>query len=172
QEGQPLAADSLAAELKSLGDAWQSFSGQPLSQDQLSEVLNRPTTRCATQTVDGQVQLEVLSWGTLAAFHQRHICHSIVNTHDFFKDALGVPEDAKEFRQFVEQLFAQIRLFPVVQTMLAANSPATAETFAKAAVFAWQHPERMTAAAWVGLSVKTPEGSRTPVPSEAATWFS
>jgi tetratricopeptide (TPR) repeat protein len=135
-------------------------------------MLNRSATRCATQTLEGHIQLEVLSWGTLAAFHQRHISHSIVNAYDVMKNKWAVADRAKEFRQSVEQLLGQMTLFPIVEKMIAVDSPDFGEAVAKAAAFAREHPELVTSVGWAGWSVKSKTRTLPLTPPEAGAWFS
>ena len=93
QEGHAFAGGSVPSEVQSTLEDYQSFFSDTLSRSQFIAVLDQPPTRCLTKTRDGKLELEVLSWGTIAAFHQRHLCQAAVSTEYFLAQSWGVREE-------------------------------------------------------------------------------
>ena len=164
EHGNIFAKSSVPLELASLGANWQAFSGHPMAEPQLVDLLNRPATRCLVRTIEGKAQLEVLSWGQLAAFHQRHLSEAIATTVDFLRDNLGASQAANSAEQEFRKLLSGLTLYPLVEAKIARTRDAsTAPAVAtKAAPLVQAHPELVTAA---NLS------SNPALQSQAAMWL-
>ena len=151
QEGHKFAGTSLPAGLVSLVEDWQAFAGAPPAESQITDILNRPAGRCLGRTIEGEAQLEVLSWGQFAAFHQRHLCQALVITSDFLRDKLGVPSEAKEMEEQTEKLFSGLTLYPVVRAKIAnpGPRPPSAVLVSPELAALWRdHPDLVTAKLW------------------------
>lgn len=145
QEGHAFVEKSLVVELVSLGADAEIFFGHAPQRSELTELLNRPASGTLTRTIEGEAQLEVLSWGDLAAFHQRHLCQSVVMTGDFLRHRLGVPEAAQKFEQQANQLLSGLTMYPLVR-LKTGPDPKGGLTAQPAAEALWaNHPEMVTA---------------------------
>lgn len=171
QEGHAFTNAGVPWEIKSTVDDWQAFSGDTLSESQFAEVLNRPATSCVNRELDGKVQLEVLNWGMLAAFHQRHLCHALVKTEHFLQHTWGVPEEAKRFRASMEKSFARITLFPIVRSFFELTDRAKEIALESATALSHEHPELITAESWSALGPLPHNGAERALPREASAWF-
>lgn len=170
-EGHAFAHQSVIGEAKSIADDWQTFSGDSLSEAQFVDALNRPATRCVNETLDGRPQLEVLSWGMLAAFHQRHLCNAMVRTEYFLQCTWGVKEEAKEFRAGMERFFTKVTLYPIVKRFFKTEDREEAAVLQNAIAVSRDHPELVTAANWSMLNPKIEEDRERALPHDSLSWF-
>jgi tetratricopeptide (TPR) repeat protein len=57
----------------------------------------------------------VINRGMWARFFQRHLCHAIVETGDFFENEWGVPENTQQLDQAVKKYFSTLTFYPYLQ---------------------------------------------------------
>jgi len=162
EEGHAVVAESVALELQSLAAAYEAFYGTALSEPEVAALLNVATERSVAQPSKGARAIEVLSWGHLAAFHQRHICHSVLNTNRFLRNKLSAKDTAAAFDREVAPFVSDLTLFPIVKQSLATRGTGKGATLQEAKALILSHPQLLTAAAWTSM----PDAHAT-----AAMWF-
>ncbi len=82
----------------------------------------------------------VISRGMWAQFFQRHLCHAIAETGNFFANKWGVPENTTALDHVVDTNFAKLSFYPYLQ--LVQNEIREAPTDPAAALaFFTSHPE-------------------------------
>lgn len=172
EQGHIFAKDSLGLELQELAEDWKSWCGKELKADTLVVVANDTPGRCVANAGDGKQAMEVLGWGDLAAFHQRHICHSIQRTEDFLRNKWGVPEEAGKFEQFVNANLSGLRLAPIVLKRCAQNSTSYAPAMRDSLALCNKTPQLVTAANWACLAEPVPYGTQSRSIPRPQAWFS
>ncbi|HSJ03345.1 MAG TPA: hypothetical protein VK956_12865, partial [Verrucomicrobium sp.] len=155
EEGHRLTNHWMEKELGELASAWKAWSGKELNADSLVVVLNDPATRAVVKGDNKRRQIEVLSWGSLAASHQRHLCHAIGRTQLFLQDKWGVDDAAKGFENQVLQNFAGLRLLPFVQKRTARQPKTQAAAMEAASDLCRKHPEWVTSCNWFAVGQKS-----------------
>ena len=170
-EGHAFAGPSLYSEFQSAVDDYQSFFGGTLSRQEFVDVVNRTDSACLNKAPAGTLQLDVLSWGTLAAFHQRHLCHSLVRTEYFLQCSWGVREEAKKFRENAQQFLARMTMFPLARQFFTVDDSEKKRATEQALKVTRDHPELVTATAWSGLGPNVGEHGERGLPHEALAWF-
>lgn len=172
EQGHVFATKSIPTEFVASVETHQLHTGKQL--DDLSllvTALNAPATRAVASEPTGARRLQPLSWGTLAAFHQRHLLHCVDATHLFFAKRWGVPEEAASLREMAQQNLASLQLYPLLQICDFCESMVDSATHAVAADFCAAKPELVTACVWFNLeNVKTSTGI-TRRPPSSRRWF-
>lgn len=171
QEGHIFAKQSLAAELQSLAEDWKAWSGKELQEGNLVQIINDPATRCVIKSGDSDQQLEVLSWGNIASFHQRHICHSIQRTIYFLRSMWGVPDMAAQFEQAVNEKLSGLRLYPIVFKCCAQDKSQYSKAMTSSLELCNKQPELVTAANWCCLREQTNFGNQNAKMPDPLNWF-
>jgi len=170
-EGHAFASPSVFSEFQSVVDDYQSFFGGTLSRPEFIDAINRTGSSCLDKAPDGTLQLDVLSWGTLAAFHQRHLCHSLIRTEYFLQCSWGVREEAKKFRENAQQFLGRMTMFPLARQFFTVDASEKKLASEQALKITRDHPELVTAAAWSGLGPNVGEHGERGLPHEALAWF-
>jgi hypothetical protein len=131
-------------------ETWCAMHDQVFPDEKLVEVLNELPTRGVVHSSDGKVSLAALSWGSLADFHQRHLCNALQATNDFLDNILGVPTQAASLRKEAETRFGQLRLYPLVRSrfLTLANDPERESKAAPMVALATKRPDLLPLDAW------------------------
>jgi tetratricopeptide (TPR) repeat protein len=172
EQGHVFATKSIPTEFVAAVETHQLHTGKKL--DDLSllvSALNEPATRAVTSEPAGSLRLQPLSWGTLAAFHQRHLLHCVASTHLFFAKRWGVPEEAASLREMAQQNLAALQLYPLLQLCNFCETTVDSATHSVAVDFCVAKPELVTACMWFNLeNTKTSNGIATRPPA-SRRWF-
>ena len=171
EDGHVFVKGSIVLELDDLKKDWEQWSGKKLDDTKLAETVNDPATRAVVKGADGKPHIEVLSWGDLAAFHQRHICQSIDQTLHFLRDLWGVPDVAKQFETTMEGKLSGIRLYPFVRLKWAQDPKQSTVAMADAAKLCTEQPELVTAASWGRIRENDHSGGQPPKVPDPLRWF-
>jgi hypothetical protein len=171
EEGHMFAAASVPSEVQSVLEDYTSFFGDTLSRSQVIAALNEPPTHCLTKARDGRLELEILSWGTLAAFHQRHLCHAAIRTEYFLERSWGVREEAKKFRDNAEKFLGRMTMFPLAREFFTTQGQPQQSATEQAVAFSRNHPELTTLAVWSELGPEIAATGERALPHEAMAWF-
>ncbi len=171
QEGHMFATNSVGQEFMELEMSRKAYTGERLTEDKVTEVLNEPEGRAVRKTGAEAAHIEVLGWGTLAAFHQRHFMHAVNRTHLFFSEKWGVPDATSELLSKVSPLFSKLTLYPLLRALGTCAPEELTDAREKAAEFCRTHKVLMTASMWGELESPTfmPDVVIRPVPSYQ--WF-
>ncbi len=172
EQGHIFATKSLPAEFGAAAETHQLHTGKKIEDlPLLVTALNAPATRAVAIEPTGAPRLQPLSWGTLAAFHQRHLLHCLAATHLFFAKRWGVPEEAASLREMAQQNLSSLQLYPLLQICDFCESMVDSATHAVAARFCATKPELVSPCLWFNLeNVKTSNGiSQRPPASKR--WF-
>jgi hypothetical protein len=150
QHGHAFAAGSLPLEMMAFAASYQAFHGGQPREAELVPLLNREPERAVVRPINGKPQIEVLGWGHFAAFHQRHICHSLSETLVFVGRSLGLTKDAATVEAEISELLDGMTLLPFARlSAIETPSQRPPELLAAAAKVAQSHPQMITAAAWM-----------------------
>ncbi len=172
EEGHVFAMRSVPLEFSAAAAVYKEWSGKELQKlPELAAVLDDPAGRAVTKQDEAGARLQVLSWGTLAAFHQRHLFHAVERTHFFFQKRWGVPEEAASLEEMVQQQLSKLRLYPLLQAAGVCGVDALPIDRAAAVAFCEAHPQSVTAAVWAALENPKAGRSDGPRPPPARRWF-
>jgi tetratricopeptide (TPR) repeat protein len=172
--GNRFAYSAVDAELAEMASVWTSFDGSGRPPRDWSSVLNAGHTRCISRDPRGRGAPQVLSWGTWAAFFQRHLCNQVDRTERHVRGSLGLPEEAKSAAQKNDTSFGSLDLYSFVRlrrTWAMRDASEYARTVADAAALARRAPQLVTFPKWYLLLDKPDFAARpTDLPDES-TWF-
>jgi len=171
EEGHQFVHPSLKAEFEEFASFHRLLSGDAEKEVDLIAGLNAPYSRTLIQ-VEGKPELQVLNRGMVAAFHQRHLCQSMVLTHLFLNKRWAVPEEAASFEAFLQEQFSELVLYPLVRQRIADNGSDYEAALSKASALCEENPDLVSASNWVHL-IERKDIRRRPsvqIPSPN-TWF-
>jgi hypothetical protein len=152
---------TIAGELDDIARVWTTFfTGEP-TQQKLFEALDEEPQ----YGPGGARGLWVLDWGTWAAASQRHLMMAINAYDTHLQRTLGLPDDAKEYRESVRTMFGGLRLFPLVAISFAGTPDQVRDSLLTAAQLARTRPDLFTDWMWKCLIMKEPTAPA------SANWF-
>ncbi len=122
--GHALLRLAVPLELHEIAAVYFIEQGQKLSEAELAPSLNAEPERCVTGRPAGQSPVKIIGWGRWAAFLQRHCCTAISTNFDFIQRRWGVPDEARSYRDAMDERFSALRLYPFVR-----RQNATDETY-------------------------------------------
>ena len=154
------------AEFASLLDAPRP-SPAPATGDALMKELN-------TEPADGPVGTDgivrIIDRGTWAAATQRHLLMAVVARHKHLVGRLGLPGDARAFRDEASRSFSALSLYPLAATGIAYSRDEVARVFPRAATLVQTRPDLVTDHVWRTLQDMAAYAVLAPA-SDAASWF-
>ena len=100
-------SDPYRAELDEAAAVSTALNGRPLDRN-FAKDLNARAVRCVTRS-----QVQILPWGAWAEFFNRHWANQIVGLQRFYKDSLGLDDDADALRRKLHTAFRSLRIFPL-----------------------------------------------------------
>jgi tetratricopeptide (TPR) repeat protein len=110
--------------------------------------LNETPRRCVRWS-EGRAIVDVIDWGTWAAFGQRHLCHILNSVYFHLKRGLGLKEESQTWRDKTAQTFGALELFPLLAIQWHDPKTLTEPTSCNAVVRTIQQtPERITVVWW------------------------
>ena len=170
-EGHLFASPSIEQEFMELDMTRKAYAGDRATREKVIGLLNEPEGNAVQKTGATPARIEVLGWGALGGFHQRHLMHAVDRTHFFFGERWGVPEQDAALLAVARQRLGALRLYPLLVACGACDRAGLAEARDKAAEFCEKHPNLTTAAVWAELASPrlSPQLGRRP-PS-AQQWF-
>ncbi len=157
-------------ELAELDEVWALTRNDRMSPQNLTEALNVPAGRLLVE--DGP---QVLSWGTWAAFYQRHISGVLVAAHQIMDKSLAMPEWAAEYTQDARELFSGLTLHPIVEVRRTRRAGASAEEtlgMDESIALTRRSPELVNTTNWEFLAGTAPHLMPKRGMPEAHSWFS
>ena len=91
--------------------------------------MSRPAMRSLSM-VRSPARPTVINRGIWAQFFQRHLCHAIAQTGDYYANKLGAPDQAQALDHDVDQAYSGLNLYPYLQLVQHSMrpSPALSET--------------------------------------------
>jgi tetratricopeptide (TPR) repeat protein len=110
----------------------------------------------------------VISRGLWAQFFQRHLCHAIAETGNFFANKWGVPDNTNALDQAVNKAFPTLTLFPYLQLVQQHMRGAPASPVPALAMFTARPESGPDFLAWMKLP-PDPEASR--LANAVNAWF-
>jgi hypothetical protein len=111
----------------------------------------------------------VINHGLWAQFFQRHLCHAIAETGDFYANKWAVPEQTQELDQDVDKTFSGLTLYPYLQLVQHSMRPSPALSETALALFT-AHPELAPDCLfWIRLP---PDPDAPRLKEAVAAWFS
>jgi len=113
--GHVMLETGLKAEFREGALVYANETGMKLTEANTVEALNAEPTRCIVGQNDGTAQVHVIGWGLWAGFLQRHLCHTIQSDFYFLNEWWGVPDKARDYRQYMDDRLSGLRLYPFVR---------------------------------------------------------
>ncbi|MDB6137651.1 MAG: hypothetical protein JWO94_723 [Verrucomicrobiaceae bacterium] len=171
QEGHMFATPSVQQEVTEADMVRRAFAGDRVTRENLGAMLSESAGLAVTRDEGKPARLEVLGWGTLASFHQRHLLHAVDRTHYFFGQRWGVPDEDAALLASTASRLGGLKLYPLLAGCGACDSTGLEEARNRAAELCEKHPEAVTASIWAALAdpKEHPElGGRPPPPYQ---WF-
>lgn len=163
---------SLSLELQEMADDWKSWTGNELKKEGFILVANDTPGRCVANAGDGKQAMEVLGWGDLAAFHQRHICHSALRTDDLLQRVWCSWDEGTEFEKFMATELSGLRLMPIVLKRCALSTAAYAPAMRDCLALCNKAPQFVTAANWACVAEPETWGTQYKNIPAPQGWFS
>lgn len=122
-------------------------TSEELPEASLCARLNAEPEACVT-AADGKPVVRVVGWGHWAYYFQRHLCHEMRSDFGFIQNWWGVPERARQYRDYVDQHYNTLRLHPFVrrQNSTEANYYRKAQDDEMTEVY--RHPHLVPSEAW------------------------
>jgi hypothetical protein len=140
------------AELDEAATVSTVLNGRPLDRS-LAKDLNVRAVRCVTGR-----QVQILPWGAWAEFFNRQWAVQIVGLQRFYKDSLGLDDDADALRGELHTAFRGLRMFPLA-SIYWTKGPRSAEadlTYIDDGIeLAVSSPQLVTSRAWYFLEQGT-----------------
>lgn len=156
QLGHEILERSVNAEIQEAQQVYLLDTASELERGSFIDKLNAEPEPCVSAGANNANAVRVIGWGHWANFLQRHLCHSIQSDFAFMQWMWGVPDEARKYRDTVDQQFGRLRLYPFVR-----RKNATEESYyrkAQDAEMAVVHhrPHLVPAAVWNEMSYKVP----------------
>jgi hypothetical protein len=168
--GHRFAPKALDREIDEATTVWSRFHGTRATPGQLLASLNDPPSRGPIARRGGTVSVNVIDWGTWAAFYQRHVGQSLSALSRHYWN-LGSPARRETFKSEVSSRFSSLTLFPIVLRMVGTDAKDYERSLALGRALATSNPELVTAAAWNAMEQK-PDYVERPAPFPIfKSWF-
>jgi tetratricopeptide (TPR) repeat protein len=113
EQGHQFVRPSVQAELHEFTQVYQAAHGNPPDSSQSTAILNQGPQACVHRNDHGDLEIQVIDWGTWAQFFQRHICLAVMRTEWFVRDQWGVKEETKQFQKWADRSFGGLDLYPI-----------------------------------------------------------
>ncbi len=168
EDGHRFASPSIERELEEINASGMAFNGARVAGDKQTTLLNTPEGR-AVHLVGGASGIEVLGWGAVARFHQRHLMHVVDRTHYFFADMWGEPDEDAKLLDMASRTLSGLQLYPLLAGMSLNDGEAGARD--QAADFCEAHPSLVTAKVWAQLYYPPERNAPGRRPSNPDLWF-
>ncbi len=135
---------ALAANLEEAASEYQSYFGKAASGDELVDALNAEPAYFILGR-ENQPACQVLGWGSWARLRQRQLCSLLTTTWYWIDQSLGLPEQAREFREKLADKFSGLDLYPLVKFFQPEKDAAAQRDYAAAVqTLLREHPDRVT----------------------------
>ena len=160
----------LETDLAEVVEAWP--SGKPgLPDEKVAEALDVPPAPASVYREAGRVVVQVLDWGSWAAFEQRHLLSRLLAEDICYRDKWAQEAVADRRKRASQQRFGELRLYPLLAVRREGTAPIMRRSLPGAKALTEQHPEWVTSPNWNALLEKPAVADLVPgIPSEAA-WF-
>ena len=170
EAGARFAATGMLRELDEAQHVWTALHGDSLGRDALVSALNDRPLASPVSRRGGATHVDVLDWGTWAAFHQRHLCESLALIVLHVRNSEGDRAVGRTLKE-LDASFGQLTLFPVVEGWIARNSEQYEDALMRARPIVDAQPELLTAPEWNFL-LKRPSFERRTIPFPVnVRWF-
>jgi hypothetical protein len=145
EAGHRFADDGVNRELAEAASVWGRYHGgnAQTSMPALIAALNDRPASSPIARVDGRVVVQVLDWGTWAAFHQRHLCATLASETSHLHN-LGDDDRIAENERSMEAAFGRLALFPIVARWGAPNAEIYQHAMERARPLVETAPELVT----------------------------
>jgi tetratricopeptide (TPR) repeat protein len=170
EAGHRFAKPGVVNELAEARLAWSRFHTGEIDDAGVVRALNERPARSPVQRLDNKRVVQVIDWGTWAAFHQRHLCHMLTAVSYHLWQLSDKPEQ-DALAATLERPFGELTLYPVVLRWVARTPAEYEQAMKRARPLVNAAPELLTAAMWNYLlaeSEVTGRAERFPV---ATAWF-
>ena len=107
------AIGGVVADLAEASTGSELFRGEALDASGLVPALNVEEPVSPVVTVDGAARVQVLSWGAVAAFVQRHVGARLSYEAGCYERTFGMPERTAAAVAAQEETFGGLMLFPL-----------------------------------------------------------
>lgn len=148
----------LPAELREASVAYELEQDKPLAADGLVEALNAEPRRCVTGGPGEQAEVKIIGWGMWAACLQRQLCQVLAANFIFMRDLWGVPDDARQYQQEIDEAFWHLRLYPFVRRQCAPDYEYYKKAQDDQMAIVRRSPHIVPAWAWNHISFEVPFG--------------
>ena len=154
--GHEILARSLGAEINEAEQVYLSATGEELGETAFIEKLNAEPGPCVTGSGEGPAKIKVIGWGLWAAFLQRHLCLSIQSDFAFLQNRWGVPDQARKYRESVDEHFSRLRLFPFLMRQNATEASYYRQAQDASMAVVHHSPHLVPVAVWNEICYKMP----------------
>jgi tetratricopeptide (TPR) repeat protein len=145
--GHTFGTEGTDAEISEARHIWSRLHPDVAVPVDLTDALNeRPAAGLAHVTA-GAIQIQVLDWGRMAAFHQRHVAQSMIFAARHLWN-LGRNEALDSLPATLHQSYGGLRLYPIVARWVARTSGEYEQALTRARPLVDSMPHVVTASAW------------------------
>jgi len=152
--GNEILERSIRGEIDEACQVYRLATGSELEKDQFVDRLNIEPEPCVIEGLDNPGPVRVIGWGHWANFLQRHLCHAIKSDFAFMQWSWGVSEDARKYRDQVDDQFDELRLYPFVRRQNATEEPYYRKAQDAEMAVVHHRPHLVPAAVWNEISYK------------------
>lgn len=147
------------------------FRAQPVSPDAIVAALNEEASPGGFVASGSAARLDVLDWGRLAAFVQRHLAARLAYGWHCSEHIFGLHEDTPRLLAQQEAVYGRLRLFPL-EAQRVTRTVADYERFSRPGLdLVRQRPELVTPHLWNLLRTVPAFVTTPPAVPDPAAWF-
>jgi tetratricopeptide (TPR) repeat protein len=157
-------------DLEEAARASRLFRGTELDPAALANALNAEEPVSAVVTVAGTPRVEVLGWGAVAAFVQRHLGARLSYEVACYERTFGLADQTTEMLAQQESLFGDLTQFPLDAHRWTKKAEPYRRHAEAAARLIKEHPEVVTAHSWERL-LEPPTFAQPPDVPADTVWF-
>jgi tetratricopeptide (TPR) repeat protein len=183
EEGNAFGPQAVALEMQEWASVSALLTGKTLGPEEAASSLNLRTGRCVWHPEGGELGPRVIDRGLWAAFAQRHVLSALQATEIFLERALGLREEAADYRLQMTKEFAALALFPPLRESWQGRRPIPKpdglppkrdpdEGRCLPALELIRHrPQLVTASSWWGLGARCWQARKEKTLVDPKVWF-
>jgi hypothetical protein len=146
--GHAALATGLRTEFREYGLVHKIETGFEPNKDEFVDTLNADPERCVVRNPDGSPLIQVIGWGTWAAFLQRHLCNTMRSDFNFLQYIWAVKDRALDYRNWADGIFSGLRLYPMVRRQNATDEAYYRKAQDDTMALVHRSPQVVPAEAW------------------------
>lgn len=172
--GHEILSQIVPRELESFEEDYEAYTGKKAeTTGAILGELNLSPTRCLNQNPGEALQLNVISWDDLAAFHNRHLLGAIGSEYYYYNHLYGVKEEARKTEDRARKYFGNNILFPLLLTKFyyEHREMESSDALDRCHQLQLTQPELITSSMWCNIKLLAESTAPATVLVSGKTWF-